>query len=201
MASSAPNAAAAGAQVIYLSGDSGVYRLERTLPARLRARGWKVRMIDSWQTFRTFTAWDDAVAYVSSLRGPGGKAFLIGYSFGADASLRLLQDQSWAGAALLSPGARGSLRPTWATRLMHEPRGPLSYSVADELALLPATLPLFILQGDREPARSYLENFAGGPSRRLMRIRNTGHFTLSIRYETAARLHDWMLWCLANSPS
>ncbi len=152
--------------VVFFSGDGGWRSFDKTNGDSLQAIGFWVLGVDDFHLFESEMSGDTLAAVgrrlVAYLRGrlpAGAPVYLAGYSFGAsivaDAAAREVPSD---GLYLLGPGRRGIRKITLSGFLNHDPTGPTSFDVAEQLNAR-GCVPVAFVTGDEDKAGKGAEVF------------------------------------------
>jgi len=183
--------------VVFFSGDGGWRSFDGTNGDSLRSLGYRVLGMDDLRLFANEMSGDTLAVVgrrlVDFLRAHlprGAPVYLAGYSFGAnivaDAAARGVESD---GLYLLGPSRRGVRKITFGGFLNHEPDGPTSFDVAEQLNAR-GCVPAVFVTGDVDRAGKGAEVFAAvrRPSLQVF-VAGAGHhyYGGDARYMRAAR--------------
>ncbi len=166
-----PSVGSAKAFVFFLGNDIGFWGAHQDLAKRLAGDGYDVIGFDVKAYFAKLP--DDTLARANAFRdsvlvmialarhelhADSMPVVIGGHSIGAELASWIAKNASppgLSGLLLISPGARGHLRVSIADLAMSaEPTEPGSFSVADDIAALPATVRVALVRGTDDRYRS-----------------------------------------------
>ena len=151
---------------VFFSGDGGWRSFDKSNGDSLQALGYWVLGVDDFRLFESEMSGDTLAAVgrrlVAALRArlpAGAPVYLAGYSFGAsvvaDAAARGVPSD---GLYLLGPGRRGIRKITLGGFLNHDPTGPTSFGVAEQLNAR-GCVPVAFVTGEEDTAGKGAEVF------------------------------------------
>jgi pimeloyl-ACP methyl ester carboxylesterase len=154
------------AVVVFFGNDVGFWAAHQQLAERLAGEGFSVAGFDVKRFLATLPdgvrARDSAyardigpvvAAARHELRGDSVPLLLGGHSIGAEIALWTAAhtaEPGLAGVLAMSPGSRGHLRVTLSDMMNSEPKGPDSFSVAEQIAALAPAVRVAIIRGQHD---------------------------------------------------